>query len=125
MTNSTAQLTTETITTWVEGYIHAWETNSAADIAALFTEDAEYHESPYETEWIGRDEIVDGWRSRWDWQKGGWSFEWSIESINALTAVVTGIGHYKKLGDFDNHWTLTFDASGTCSRFVMVNTERS
>jgi len=125
MTNTTETITAETVTSWVEGYLRAWETNAPADIAALFTEDAEYHETPYETEWIGRDDIVEGWRSRWDWQKGGWSFEWSITSIEGSTVVITGIGHYKKLGNFDNVWTVTFDGTGRCTRFQMLNTERS
>ena len=118
-------LAAETIETWVAGYLRAWETNAREDIAALFTEDGEYHESPYDTEWIGRDAIIEGWRSRWDWQKGGWTFEWSIQSVEHSTVVITGIGHYKELGDFDNVWTVTFDESGRASRFVMLNTERS
>jgi hypothetical protein len=117
-------VTTSSVTAWVEAYVHAWQTNAPVDIAALFTADAEYHETPYETDWIGRDEIVDGWRSRWNWQKGGWDFEWTIASIDGATAVVTGIGHYRKLGDFDNVWTVAFDQSGRCGRFEMLNTER-
>ena len=108
----------------MKGYLKAWESNSAGDIAELFTEDAEYHESPYETEWIGRDEIVDGWRGRWNWQKGGWRFEWSLVSIEGQTVVVAGIGHYTQLGDFDNVWTISFDDQGRASRFEMVNNER-
>lgn len=131
MTNTTppssasSPLTSEAITHWVEGYLVAWESNSEADIAALFTEEAEYHEEPFDTEWIGRDDIVEGWRGRWDWQQGGWDFEWSITSIDGFTAVITGIGHYVELGDFDNVWTLHFDESGLCTRFDMLNTERS
>lgn len=125
MTDTAAPITAGSITEWVEGYIRAWETNARADIAALFTEDAEYHETPYATEWIGRNEIVDGWQSRWDWQKGGWHFDWTLESVDGLSVVITGVGHYKKLGDFDNVWTVTFDESGRCSRFEMLNTERS
>jgi SnoaL-like domain len=121
---SDALPTADSISQWVNDYLHAWETNASTDITALFTEDAEYSESPYETEWIGRDDIVDGWRGRWDWQQGGWTFEWSIRSIDGATVVLTGIGHYKELGDFDNVWTVTFDGTGRCSRFVMVNTAR-
>jgi hypothetical protein len=117
--------TTASVTRWVEGYVTAWTSNARADIEVLFTEDADYHESPYETRWIGRDAIVEGWRSRWDWQSGGWEFEWSITAIDGWDVVITGIGRYAKLGDFDNVWTVTFDESGRCCRFVMVNTERS
>jgi hypothetical protein len=117
--------TAASITRWVEGYVTAWKTNARADIEALFTDDAEYHESPFDTQWIGRGAIVEGWRSRWDWQSGGWEFEWSITMIDGWVAVIAGIGRYAELGDFDNVWTVTFDESGRCSRFVMVNTERS
>lgn len=113
------------VAAWVARYVRAWETNAAADIAALFTADAEYHESPYETDWVGRDEIVAGWRSRWNWQKGGWSFSWNLVSLDGPVAVVEGVGRYRELGDFDNLWTLTFRTPELCEDFTMVNTERS
>ena len=132
MTNTPAQpptdtgvLTVEGVTNWINGYVRAWETNDRDDIAKLFTEDAEYHESPFDTEWIGSEEIIEGWRSRWDWQQGGWTFDWTITSIHDLTAIVTGLGHYTELGDFNNLWTVTFDESARCTRFEMVNTERA
>ncbi|MFF3751479.1 nuclear transport factor 2 family protein [Streptomyces sp. NPDC002018] len=118
------EIAREAVDAWVERYVHAWRTNDPADIAALFAEDAEYHETPYTTRWVGRDEIVTGWRDRWEWQQGGWSFEWEIRSVEGATAVVHGVGHYTRLGDFDNLWTLAFDKAGRCTRFHMVNTEK-
>ena len=118
-------VTVATVSSWVERYLKAWRSNSVEDIAALFTEDAEYLESPYSTEWIGREAIVAGWRGRWAWQAGGWDFEWSVVGIDGMTAVVTGIGHYVELGNFDNSWTVSFDNSGRSIRFEMVNTERA
>jgi hypothetical protein len=122
---SATDVTTETVTAWINAYVRAWETNEPDDIAVLFAESAEYHESPFDTEWIGRDEIIDGWRGRWNWQQGGWTFEWTIARIDGRTAVITGVGHYTELGDFDNEWTVTFDELGRCTRFEMVNTEAS
>ena len=124
-TPSPTTMTTDAVTAWVDAYLVAWHSNARPDIEALFTEDAEYHETPYDTEWIGRDEIVDGWRGRWDWQQGGWDFEWSIASSEGHTVVITGVGHYKELGDFDNRWTVTFDETGRAMRFEMVNTAKS
>ncbi|MDN3310318.1 nuclear transport factor 2 family protein [Microbacterium oryzae] len=121
-TNSPA-ITAETVAAWVARYLTAWKANDAEDIAALFAEDGEYHEGPYETDWIGRDEIVAGWRSRWDWQQGGWSFDWQLVSIAGPSAVITGVGRYKKLGNFDNHWTVTFRTPELCENFVMINNE--
>lgn len=126
MTTSTRDLTitAETITAWVDRYLTAWRSNDPDDIAALFTEDGEYHEGPYETDWIGRDEIIDGWQSRWDWQQGGWDFDWELVLIDGPTAVITGVGRYAKLGTFDNHWTVRFRTPELCENFTMVNTER-
>ena len=118
-------MTEADVTKFVDRYLRAWRSNDADDIRAIFTEDAEYHEEPYETHWIGREQIVQGWRSRWDWQKGGWTFEWTLREADANTAVVDGIGHYTELGDFDNLWTVTFADDGRVARFHMINRERS
>jgi len=110
----------EHVAAWLDRYIHAWTTNDSADIAALFTEDAEYYEVGYDTEWIGRAEIVEGWQSRFEWQAGGWSFDWTLAGVVGDTAAVTGTGHYTELGDFDNIWTITFEGD-RCSVFRMWN----
>jgi hypothetical protein len=122
--DTTTPLTDDEIATWVERYLQAWRTNATDDIEALFTDAAEYHERPYETDLIGRDDIVAGWQSRWDWQQGGWTFEWTTRSTTGRTAVIDGVGHYQELGDFDNEWTVTIDEDGRCSRFDMINTEQ-
>lgn len=118
-------VSTDSATAWVDRYITAWRTNDPGDIAGLFTEDAEYHETPYETDWIGRLEIVDGWQSRWDWQQDGWTFDWQLVSLEGATAVITGIGRYTALGTFDNSWTVRFRTAELCESFTMVNTELS
>ncbi|MFI5846028.1 nuclear transport factor 2 family protein [Catenuloplanes sp. NPDC051500] len=121
--NVSARLTDDLVTAWITRYEHAWRTNDPADIVALFTADAEYHEEPYETHWIGRDAIVTGWRSRWGWQQGGWEFSSEITEISCDTVTITGVGVYAELGTFDNRWTVTFTGD-RCTRFHMVNTER-
>ncbi|GAB2539647.1 nuclear transport factor 2 family protein [Nocardia heshunensis] len=113
----------EQVGVWVDGYVHAWNTNAAKDIARLFSKDAEYHEWPYQTDWVGRDAIVDGWRGRLAWQQGGWTFDWSILMITGDTAAIQGVGRYTELGDFANLWTVTFDLRGKCSMFRMWNNQ--
>ncbi|WP_405495531.1 nuclear transport factor 2 family protein [Streptomyces sp. NBC_00096] len=116
-------VTKQQVETWVEGYVRAWTSNSRKDIAALFTPEAEYHEWPYETDWVGREAIVEGWRGRAGWQEGGWEFEWSLLTINGDTAAIEGTGRYTELGTFANLWTVTFDSHGKCAVFRMWNNE--
>lgn len=116
-------ITPEQVESWVGGYVHAWETGAEDDIRALFTPDAEWHEWPYETHWIGLDEIVEGWQSRAQWQEGGWSFTWTPLTINGDTFAVEGIGAYVKLGNFKNLWVVTLAADGRASVFRHWNNE--
>ncbi len=111
------------VATWVERYVHAWRTADRGDVAALFTQDAEYHEWPYETSLIGRAAIVDGWLSRQPWQEGGWTFDWSLLMLTGDTAAVKGVGVYTELGTFDNLWAVTLAADGRCRMFRMWNNE--
>jgi len=113
----------EQVTEWVKKYIHAWETGKKEDIEALFTNNAEYREWPYETQLVGLKDIVKGWQARQQWQDGGWSFEWSILDIKKDTAVIEGTGTYKELGTFGNFWLVTLDETGTCVMFRMWNGE--
>jgi hypothetical protein len=115
--------TTEQLTGWVDRYVHAWRTADPADIAALFTPDAEYHERPYETAWIGREAIVKGWLSRQPWQEDGWTFDWVPLMITGDTAAIQGTGVYTEFGTFENLWVVTFADDGRCRNFRMWNNE--
>lgn len=114
-------LTEGQVTRWVEGYVRAWQTYKTADIEALFSEDAESHEWPYKTDWIGRDEIVQGWKDREAWQQGGWSFDWEILMINGDTVAIKGTGVYKELGTFANLMVITLDDSGRATMLRLWN----
>jgi hypothetical protein len=116
-------ITEEVVADWVERYEQAWRTTSPADIAAVFAPDAESHEWPYETDWNGLDEIIDGWKSREAWQAGGWTFTWDLLAINGDTFAVKGIGAYEELGNFDNLWVVTLDGNGRCSVLRMWNNQ--
>jgi len=51
-------VTEQQVREWAEWHVRAQKTCADADIAALFTPDAEYHEWPYETASIGRDKYA-------------------------------------------------------------------
>jgi len=119
----TKTITEQQVRNWVNGYVKAWTTCDPRDIKALFTEDAESHEWPYETAWVGRQEIIDGWQARAEWQEGGWSFDWTPLVINGDTFAIKGTGVYTKLGRFDNLWVVTLNDKGKCTMFRMWNNE--
>jgi SnoaL-like domain len=119
----TRTITEEQVRTWVGGYLKAWSTCDRGDIGALFTENADSHEWPYETAWVGRQQIIEGWQARAQWQEGGWSFDWSLLAVNGDTFAVKGTGVYAKLGTFDNLWVVTLDDTGGCAMFRMWNNE--
>ncbi|GAB3572675.1 hypothetical protein GCM10027445_30650 [Amycolatopsis endophytica] len=100
------------VDSWIERCVHAWTTSDRNDLAALFTSGAEYHEWPYETHWIGRDDIIEGRQDRADWQCNGWTFAWDVLMITGGTAAVRGLGTYPEFGVFGNLWTLTFAPDG-------------
>jgi hypothetical protein len=116
-------ITTQQVQAWVDRHVHAWTTADPEDIKSLFTKDAEYHESPFETSWIGREAIVQGWLGRQQWQEGGWGFDWKILMVTGDTAAVQGTGVYKELGTFENLWVISLDSHGICTMFRMWNNE--
>lgn len=55
-------ITREQATAWLDGYKRAWETRSPELIAALFSDAAEYHITPFQAPLIGREAIREYWR---------------------------------------------------------------
>ncbi len=55
------RLTAEAFTAWLERYKAAWENRDASAAGALFSEDASYHEMPFDTPFVGRAEIEAYW----------------------------------------------------------------
>ena len=55
-----------TLADWIASYERAWSSNDAAEIGALFTDDALYFTAPFREPWRRRQEIADGWLARKD-----------------------------------------------------------
>jgi hypothetical protein len=51
----------ETFEGWLDVYGRAWETRDQAAAAELFTQDAAYHETPFDKPMRGREEISNYW----------------------------------------------------------------
>lgn len=131
MTNDVAtRITHEHVQAWLDAYEHAWETYDAAEIGALFTEDAEYKWHPFDEATIGRDEIVRGWvapegnESSRD-KPGTYLGEYRPWAVEGDRAVAIGTSTYwtdasraKVARRYHNSWLLEFGPDGKCRSFV-------
>lgn len=54
-------LTATALDNWLAGYNDAWESRDPERAAALFTEHATYHETPFDPPQVGRNGIRDYW----------------------------------------------------------------
>jgi hypothetical protein len=106
------------LSTWIDGYVKAWSSNRPDDIAALFTEDAEYLTEPYAEPWRGRDEIVRQWIENKD-EPGDAEFTWEPLVETPDVAVAEGRTVYREpTRTYLNLWVIRLDADGRCRRFT-------
>lgn len=104
------------ISTWVDGYVRAWNSNTPADIGALFAEDATYYTEPYRDPWRGRGAIVEHWLQHQD-APGETTFTWHPIVVGDNLAIIQGTTTYPDR-TFSNLWVIRLDADGRCREFT-------
>ena len=104
---------------WMQGYLKAWASDEAEDIAALFAEDARYRPRPYQPAWEGREAIVSEWIARGD-KDEEWAFAYEIAAVDGAVAVILGDTDYPDpdAQRYSNVWVIRFDADGRAVDFV-------
>lgn len=113
----------QTVTDWLNRYVAAWKSYDPAAIGALFSEDARYYYSPFDTEpVVGRDAIVASWTDEPD-DPNTYDADYHPVAIEGSLAVVNGRSRYyapgsKTVGaEFDNIFLIRFDDAGLCTEF--------
>jgi len=101
---------------WIDGYVRAWNSNDPSDIAALFTDDAEYYTAPFRPPWRGRGEIVSGWLERRD-EPGETTFTWNPLVVTDEAAIIQGQTKYPDQ-TFSNLWVIRLVDDGRCREFT-------
>jgi hypothetical protein len=110
--------TPDQVSTWVEGYVRAWNTNDPAEIGDLFGEDAVYRTEPYRPGIRGRDAIVADWLDRRD-EPGETGFTWQPLAVTDDVAVVQGETVYRTPPrTYSNLWVIRLDEAGRCTEFT-------
>jgi ketosteroid isomerase-like protein len=101
---------------WTDQYVRAWTTNEAADIEALFAEDATYYTAPFRKPWTGRQAIVDSWLKRKD-EQGGWQFRYEVIGVAGRLGFVRGWTVYPDVR-YSNLWVIRLADGGPCEEFT-------
>ena len=123
-------VTRESVQAWLAAYARAWETYDAADIAPLFSENAEYRWHPADDPEVGRDTIIEAWQNPGgnasDRDKPGtYAMDLRPFAIDGNKAVAVGTCTYWKDASrsevtrlYYNNWLLEFDDDGKCRSFT-------
>ncbi len=112
-------LTSASLEAWLKNYEQAWELRDADRAAALFTENAPYHEMPFDAPKLGRKGIRDYWTTVTADQRNV-DFKFAIVAVNGQTGVARWSASLDSASSgvhvtLDGVFVLTFDASGLCS----------
>lgn len=107
---------------WLDAYGAVWEAGDAQTAIELFTDDAEYYETPFDDPMIGRDAIQQYW------SEGAGESQKEVRFLYEAVAVVEGRGFAKWEATFvripsgihvelDGFLMAEFDGAGKCSVF--------
>ena len=116
---SAKPLTSATVEAWLTRYKEAWERRDPALAASLFTENAPYHEMPFDPPKAGRSGIRDYWATVTADQRDV-DFKSQLIAVTGQTAVARWSASLRSAAsgvhvELDGVFLLTFDDSGLCS----------
>ena len=123
-------MTHDDVHAWLHRYIRAWQSYDREQIAALFSEDAEYRYHPWDEPLRGREAIVEDWLSpggdpaRRD-KPGTVDAAYHPFAVEGDTAVAIGTSTYymdasQTVVDkrYHNAYLIEFDTAGNCRSFT-------
>jgi uncharacterized protein (TIGR02246 family) len=115
-------MTRDDVARWIDAYMEAWRTYDRDAIADLFTPDAEYRDSPYESPVLGREAIVAHWLDNRD-EPGTWRATYEAWAVDNDRAVVVGKTDYDEADGkktYHNVFLCRFDDDGRCREYTEV-----
>jgi ketosteroid isomerase-like protein len=110
---------------WLDRYEQAWRNNDAAQIRALFTDDAVYRWHPWEEPADGADgseEIVQAWLEQPD-DPDDWTLACEPLAVNGDLGVARCVTRYRATARgpervYHNIWLVSLTDDGRCSEFT-------
>jgi ketosteroid isomerase-like protein len=110
-------MTEHDVQRWLDAYVSAWSSYDAAEIVALFSEDASYRYRPFDEPLIGGAAIAADWLSDQD-TPGSWEAEYHPFAVAGDRAVTVGETRYTNGKRYANVYLLEFAADGRCRSFT-------
>lgn len=114
-------LDTASVSKWLDEYVHAWKSYNPDAIGALFSDDAIYYYTPFDTPLLGRQAIVASWLANRD-PSGSYDAHYQPVIVQGDTAVANGRSRYFYADgsletEFDNIFILRFNAQNQVREF--------
>lgn len=104
---------------WVEAYEQAWRTPGTEPVAALFTDDASYLQSPYAEPLVGLAAIARMWDEERDGPDEVFTMTSEPVAVDGDTAVVRVEVRYGEpvRQEYRDLWVMRFAPDGRCAAF--------
>ena len=107
---------------WLDRYVEAWKSYDPAEIADLFSQDAEYRYHPADDPVRGREAIVASWLDEPD-EKGTYDAHYEPLAIDGENHVASGWSRYfgpngELADEYWNVYLCRFDDEGRCREFT-------
>jgi ketosteroid isomerase-like protein len=114
------ELTMSALSNWLDAYGEAWESRDADAAAKIFSEDANYHVTPYEDPHVGQDGVRNYWAGVTENQRNV-QFEYQTLSVTGNTGIAHWSANFDVAPDgphieLNGIFVLEFDADGKCRR---------
>jgi hypothetical protein len=107
------------VTNWVAAYERAWRTPGTRTLGSIFTESANYLQSPYAEPIVGLAAIAEMWEAEREQPTEIFDLTSSIVAVDGDTAVVRVDVSYRSptSQEFRDLWIIRFAEDGRCFAF--------
>jgi ketosteroid isomerase-like protein len=112
-------MTREQLLAWIDGYERAWRMAGSAQLAALFSKDAVYRQSPYADPHVGLPAIAAMWDNERDGPDEVFTMTREVVAVEGDTGVARVVVRYGDpvAQEYTDLWVVRLDSAGRCVEF--------
>ena len=104
---------------WLDAYEKAWRSAGTAGLGELFTDDAQYLQSPYEPPHVGLAAIAAMWDDAREGPDEAFGMQHEVVAVDGDTGIARVLVRYgdPMTQEYTDLWVVRFDGSGRAVRF--------